>query len=66
MSLTELSTMKKTGAQGMVLKGIPSTRNPAQVRQDGVGVNAQTPDLAGFGLNPDSSTWPEFRTGFFF
>lgn len=49
----------------MVLKGIPSTRNPAQVRQDGVGVSAQTPDLAGFGLNPDSSTWLEFRTGFF-
>lgn len=35
----------------MILKGMASTRNLAQMGQGGVGVS-----LVGLGLNPDSST----------
>lgn len=59
--LTELSPVKMMEAQDMVLEEMASTSNPAQVRQDGVGVSAWTPDPVGLGLSTDSTTHqPEF------
>lgn len=52
----------KTEAHGIVLQGRALTSRPAQVRRDGIGVRAWTPEAVSLGFNPDSpALQPKFR-----